>query len=157
MSRHEIESMLSDLRNSDKNIRAEATKRLIQSGTDAVPFLTPLLDDEDWVIRYRALEALYGIRDVNTIDDVIRKTTDPKDHVRYMATKALGNMEDLRVVPVLARMLSDDHSYTRKIAAGGLARSGDASVLVLLQKALATETDPEVCACFEDALFQMKK
>lgn len=121
----EIEPILSDLRNLDKNVRAEATDRLIKSGTKAVPYLLPLLDDDDWIIRYRSLEALSGIRDTGTIEAIIKKTDDPKDHVRYMAAKALGFMDDERVIDVLARMLSDDHSYTRKIAAEGLARLED--------------------------------
>ena len=97
----EIEPILSDLRNLDKNVRAEATDRLIKSGTKAVPYLLPLLDDDDWIIRYRSLEALSGIRDTGTIEAIIKKTDDPKDHVRYMAAKALGFMDDERVIDEL--------------------------------------------------------
>ncbi|KAF5091844.1 HEAT repeat [anaerobic digester metagenome] len=157
MSVQNIESLLSLLHSPDKQIRADAVSGLIALGNEAVPYLLPLLEDEDWVIRYRALEALSGIRDTESIDSVIRTTADPKDHVRYMATKALGAMLDPRVVPVLIRMLSDDHSYTRKIAAGGLVRSGNVTVLPSLQKALESETDSEVRAFFEDALHQLQK
>ena len=157
MQFQDIESILDDLRNSDKNVRAKATDQLIKTGTRAVPYLLPLLDDEDWVIRYRSLEALSGIRDTGTIDAIIKKTDDPKDHVRYMAAKALCAMNDERVINVLAKMLSDDHSYTRKIAAGGIAVSGDSSSETLLQNALIKETEPDVRACLEDALCRIKK
>lgn len=139
-----LESALMDLHSPKKEVRARACATLITIGTDAVPALLGLLHDKDWVIRYRAAEALGGIGDTAAVEPLIECTTDEKDHVRYMAAKSLSRMQDPRIIPVLVRMLSDDHSYTRRIAAEGLGRSGRADVLPHLEHALLHETDPDV-------------
>lgn len=151
-----LESALSDLRNLDKDVRAVATCNLIGIGSSALPALMKLLSDDEWVIRYRAAEALGGIRDTRTIGALILLTTDQKDHVRYMATKALSQMQDPRMVPVLIRMLCDDHIYTRKIAAMGLAAAGDSAAFIPLQKAMGCEPDPDVRTILQKAFSQMK-
>ena len=157
MSSDEIELYLSGLHNPEKDVRAKSMEQLVKLGIKAVPQLLDLLTDDDWVIRYRAAEALGGIRDTATIDSLTRLTADQKDHVRYMATKALGQMQDQRVVPTLIRMLSDDHSYTRKIAAGGLGTAGDPVALISLQKAIECESDPDVREHLLNAVEAIKK
>jgi len=151
-----LESAFSDLRSLDKDVRAVATCTLVGIGTPAIPALMKLLNDDEWVIRYRAAEALGGIRDTGTIDALILLTADQKDHVRYMATKALSQMQDSRVVPVLIRMLCDDHIYTRKIAAMGLLAAGDSTAYLSLQKAMECEPDPDVRTILQKAFSQTK-
>ncbi|NLV26481.1 MAG: HEAT repeat domain-containing protein [Methanomicrobiales archaeon] len=153
----DIEKNIAGLRNQNKEVRAISMENLAGLGRSVVPALLSLLDDDNWVIRYRASEALGIIQDESTIESLIRMTTDNKDHVRYMAVKALAGMQDLRVGPVLIRMLSDDHSYTRKIAAKGLANAGKPDAIEHLEKALDCESDPMVRLSFEDALNRLKK
>ena len=148
---------LSGLRSAEKEVRALSMENLVKTGTSAVSDLQTLLEDDNWVIRYRAAEALGGIGDIGSIDPLIRLTSDPKDHVRYMATKSLGRMQDPRVVPVLTRMLSDDHSYTRRIAADGLSMSGDNTIVDSLQEAMKHESDPDVLASLSAAIKKLEK
>ena len=157
MSHEEIELYLAGLRNPDKEVRANSVEQLVKSGSEAVPHVLNLLTDDNWIIRYRAAEALGGIRDVDTVDSLIQLTTDEKDHVRYMATKSLGYFHDPRIHPVLIMMLSDDHSYTRRIAAAGLVAEGDSTAYIPLQKALDGESDPDTRASLLDAIRQIKK
>ncbi len=151
-----LESALADLHSPEKEVRARASATLITIGTAAIPALLGLLHDKDWVIRYRAVEALGGIGDTAAVEPLMQCTTDEKDHVRYMAAKSLARMEDPRIVPVLIRMLSDDHSYTRRIAAEGLSRLGNADALPHLESALLHETDPDVKQAIARALSSNK-
>jgi HEAT repeat protein len=157
MSDCDISACILSLRDNDKNVRAYNTQKLAEMGQEAVPYLLPLLSDPDWVIRYRASEALGLIQDPETIDPLIDLTTDEKDHVRYMAAKSLGWMEDPRVVPVLIRLLSDSHSYTRKIAASGLSKKRDLRALTPLKKAYESESDTLARENLNDAICRLEK
>jgi len=144
MQTPDLNGALTDLRSADKHVRARAVACLIQVGTSAIPPLLELLNDSDWVIRYRAAEALGGIGDIRTIDHLIARTMDENDHVRYMATKSLAKMQDPRIVPVLMKMLTDEHTYTRRIAAEGLRALGSENATLTLQEPREEQSDPDV-------------
>lgn len=153
----DIETYLIGLRSDSKEERAKFMKALVEAGSSAVPKLMYLLNDPDWVVRYRAAEALGGIGDTAAVDALIISTCDTKDHVRYMATKSLGSFSDTRIHPVLVRMLSDDHCYTRRMAASGLGLSGDISAVPALLEAIGTESDTDTRQAMESALADLKK
>jgi HEAT repeat protein len=155
MSSLELESALADLRSTNKEVRAHASASLSGMGKTAVPPLLTLLNDTNWVIRYRAAEALGAIGDVQVVESLIALTTDEKDHVRYMAAKSLGKMQDPRIPPILIGLLTDDHPYTRRIAAEGLARSGSDLAMTPLMQALEQEPDPDVKNAIRTALSQI--
>jgi len=157
MSDNDISSCISSLWDKDKNVRALNMQKIADKGKTAVPSLLPLLSDPDWVIRYRASEALGLIKDPETISPLIDLTRDEKDHVRYMAAKSLGGMEDPRVVPVLIGLLSDSHSYTRKIAASGLIGKQDERALLPLKLAFESESDASTREILHDAICSIEK
>lgn len=154
---NEIESQISGLRSESKEFREQSMKALVQIGSPAVPTLVYLLTDPDWVVRYRAAEALGWIGDKDAVDALIISTCDTKDHVRYMATKSLGSFRDTRIHPVLVRMLCDEHCYTRRIAASGLGLSGDISAVPALSEAIGKESDTDTRQAMESALAELKK
>jgi len=153
----DIESYITGLRSDSKEEREESMKVLVETGSSALPELMHLLTDPDWIVRYRAAEALGGIGDKDAVDALIITTCDVKDHVRYMATKSLGTFRDTRIHPALVRMLSDDHCYTRRIAASGLIFAGDSSTIPALSEAIGKELDIETKLALESALTDLKK
>ncbi|MDD1724469.1 MAG: HEAT repeat domain-containing protein [Methanospirillum sp.] len=152
-----LEYCLKGLRDPDKTVRARNMEKLAEIGTPAVSSLMILLSDSDWVVRYRAAEALGCIRDPVSTGHLITLTGDSKDHVRYMAAKALGGMKDDRIPPVLVRLLRDNHLYTRRIASAGIAASKDLAAGDALRAAMETEHDLETREIFRKDLILMKK
>jgi HEAT repeat protein len=157
MSNNDISSCISSLWDKDKGVRAHNMQKLADKGKVAVPSLLPLLSDPDWVIRYRASEALGLIQDPETIGPLIDLTKDEKDHVRYMAAKSLGRIKDSRIVPVLIGLLSDSHLYTRKIAASGLAGMQDERALKPLKLAFESEIDEPTRDILSEAISSLEK
>lgn len=153
----DIESFIAGLHSDSKKERAESMKALVEVGSPAVPRLRHLLTDPDWIVRYRAAEALGGIGDIAAVDALIISTCDTKDHVRYMATKSLGTFRDTRIHPVLVRMLCDDHCYTRRIAASGLVLAGDICAIPALSEAIVKESDTDTRQALESAITDLKK
>ncbi len=144
-------------RQPDKQKRAEATGTIACHGEAVVPDLIFLLDDEDWIIRYRAAETLGRIRSPVAVPDLLKTTSDPKDHVRYMAAKALGLIGDIRAGPAFLRLLTDDHPYSRGIAAEGIAGVGYIPALSSLQEACSREADAGIRRRMQDALVLLEK
>lgn len=157
MSDIHLESCLRGLRDPDKTVRTRNMEMLVAIGAPAVPSLILLLSDTDWVVRYRAAEALGLIRDPAAIGHLITLTGDPKDHVRYMAAKGLGGMEDAKIPDVLVRLLTDDHLYTRRVASAGIVACGDPTAVAALRSAMEGESDPETKEIFQKDLVELAK
>ena len=112
----EVVSQISRLYAGNKEERADAVRSLVQTGKPAIGPLVLLLRDNDWRVRYRALEALGEINSENTVPDIVMLLTDEKDHVRYMAAKSLGKMRAHNVSAALIPLLHDENSYVRQAA-----------------------------------------
>jgi HEAT repeat protein len=137
----EFESLIFGLRNSNKEFRAQCTAKMVIYGKEAVPRILPLLQDSDWIIRYRAAEALGQIHAPEAVPSLINTCSDQKDHVRYMAAKSLGLMRAPEANSILISLLTDEHPYTRGIAAEGLAAIGDITGKAGIEAALPYEQD----------------
>ena len=157
MHETDISICIEGLKDPDKNVRAHNMNRIADYGKPAIPSLVLLLKDPDWVVRYRACEALGLIQDPETLESLIEMTRDERDHVRYMATKSLVKMNDPRILPNLIGLLSDEHSYTRKIAASGLSNFQDNRALDPLQRALENEGDSSTRDALYEAILKLKK
>ncbi len=111
-----IEIFIQALRDPEKAVRAQATRALASVGEPASERLIALLEDPDWKVRYRAIEALGLIRDKRIVDPIIERLSDEKDHVRYMAVKALGEIGARDAIDQISSLHGDENLYVRRIA-----------------------------------------
>ncbi len=122
-----------------KEDRAKAARRLGAAGTRALPGLLETLADPDWVIRYRAVEALAWIPDPAVDPVLVCSLSDDRDHVRYMAAKGLGIRRTREALTPLLRALGDENEFVRMCVARSLASLGDPDALPVLQARLREE------------------
>jgi HEAT repeat protein len=108
-----------------KEVRAAAAAGLASAGRPAISALTEALADGNWVVRYRAAEALGFIRDERSVAALIRALEDRRDHVRYMAAKGLGRLGDKRAGGPLSAALADGNEFVRRAAGEALASIGE--------------------------------
>lgn len=146
-----VEHLIRALRAGDKAERERVSRALALAGKVAVVPLLSLLDDESWIIRYRAAEALGRIRDPRAVLPLITTLTDKKDHVRYMAAKALCRFTDGRAEEPLIVLLDDPNVYVRRMAARALAGIASDVTCRALAAALSREIDPAVNQAIKDA------
>ncbi|KQC03940.1 MAG: hypothetical protein APR53_04450 [Methanoculleus sp. SDB] len=146
-----VEHLIRALRAGDKAERERVSRGLALAGKVAVAPLLELLDDDSWVMRYRAAEALGRIRDTRAVLPLIARLTDEKDHVRYMAAKALCRFADGHAEGALIVLLEDPNVYVRRMAARALSGIASDSACRALASALSREIDPDVSTAINDA------
>jgi len=141
------------LRNSDKEVRARAMEALAAAVPASLPLLISLMDDEGWIVRYRAAEAL-GLAGAQGGVEVLRAhLTDSKDHVRYMAVKSLGLLHaDVAAGGIAERLCEDENPYVRRMAVRTLTLLGGTGQEELFRRVLVSETDETVIAALNEAL-----
>lgn len=137
----------------DKAERAKCMDGLVECGKTAVMQLINLLDDDSWVIRYRAAEALGLIGDERAVTALTGSLRDEKDHVRYMAAKGLGMFGKRESSISLIPLLRDENEYVRRITAVSLGRiGGSPGAKAALEAAVKIEEDPAALAAMKDAI-----
>jgi HEAT repeat protein len=119
-----IDALIHALRDPVKEVRASAGAALTCIGIPALGALIGVLADGNWVVRYRAAEALGGIRDSRSVTALIHCLCDGQDHVRYIAAKGLGKLGDGRAEGPLTVALSDENPFVRRAARDALAVLG---------------------------------
>jgi HEAT repeat protein len=144
INEEDIAALLSGLRHQDKQKRAEITRKIAGLGSPAIPYLIPLLKDDDWIVRYRTAEALGMIGSEKVVPDLIAVCQDRKDHVRYMAAKSLTLLKSRTAAQVFVSLLRDEHPYTRGMSAEGLAAIGDPVGIAPLMSAINAEKNAEL-------------
>jgi HEAT repeat protein len=152
----EVESLLAGLHASRKEVRAEATYRLGQAGIRALPGLLKALRDSDWVVRYRAVEALTAVADTRVDSELIAALNDERDHVRYMAAKGLGIRRVRSSRVSLSRVLRDENEFVRMIAARSLAAIGDSAAIPSLRARIRKENVVRVIEEMQKALDRLE-
>jgi HEAT repeat protein len=113
------------LHDPEKEVRAAAAAGLASAGRPAIGALLEALADDNWVVRYRAAEALGFIRDERSVAALIRALEDRRDHVRYMAAKGLGRLGDRPAGGALSAALADGNEFVRRAAGEALAALGE--------------------------------
>ena len=141
---NQVADLIKGFYHPDKQYRASCCQTIVQFGSDAIPFLLPLLNDDDWRVRYRAAETLGLLNAEKAVNNLLSACDDKKDHVRYMAAKALGSIKSQQAVPMLIHLLTDEHPYTRGIAATGLLAIGDPQGVAGVSSAIQQESDPVI-------------
>jgi HEAT repeat protein len=116
-----IKALARALHDPVKEVRAAAVAGLASVGKPAIGALTEALADGDWVVRYRAAEALGSIRDELSVSALIQALEDERDHVRYMAAKGLGRQGERRARGPLSEALADENEFVRRAAREALA------------------------------------
>ena len=112
------------LRDPAKEVRASAATALASAGRPATPFLVAAMADGNWVVRYRAAEALGSIRDPRSVAALVQALGDARDHVRYMAAKGLGRLGERSAAGALKAVLDDENPFVRRAAKDALAALG---------------------------------
>jgi HEAT repeat protein len=135
-----------------KEIRKEAVQALAARGMEAIPALTRVLADPDWVVRYRAVEALGMIPDPAVDPLLLTALRDSRDHVRYMGAKMLGIRKVKESAVQLAERLTDENEFVRRAAAAALGAIGDRGVRKALEAALSKESSIRVRGELEASL-----
>jgi HEAT repeat protein len=119
-----IAALAQALRDPVKDVRAAAAAGLALIGSPAIGALTEALADGNWVVRYRAAEALGSIRDERSVTALIHALEDRRDHVRFMAARGLGKLGERRAIGPLGAALADENEFVRRAARGALASLG---------------------------------
>ena len=129
-----IEGILNGLRDIEDTVALEEARvgvvmNLIALGRPAVSDLLVALEDEHWMVREVAAQALGLIGDLRAVEPLLRKAKGDRDMgVRESCIKALGEFGDTRAVEVLVEAVNVP--TTRLAASEGLSKIKDVSVLL---------------------------
>src|SRR5256712_8101302 len=132
--RERIEGILNGLRDIEDTVALEEARvgvvmNLIALGRPAVADLLVALEDEHWMVREVAAQALGLIGDLRAVEPLLRKAKADRDMgVRETCIKALGEFGDTRAVEVLVEAVNVP--TTRLAASEGLSKIKDVSVLL---------------------------
>jgi HEAT repeat protein len=166
--------------------RRRASQALKALGTtQAIEPLIAASQDEDWLIRWAAVDALGNFGDARVVEALLRSLKDENANVRWTACQslqclgdvavpfltaavnnenrevrtgvvlALSAMEDERKVEPLIAALEDQNSQVRSIAAEGLAAIRSEQVIAVLIKALS-DVNPDVRAAAAQTLGELR-
>jgi HEAT repeat protein len=132
--RERIAAILDRLRESEDTVALEEARigvsmDLIALGRPAVSELLEALEDDLWVVREAAAQALGLIGDLRAVEPLLRKAKTDRDMgVRESCIKALGEFGDARSIEVLVEAVKDP--TTRLAATEAMSKIKDITVLV---------------------------
>jgi HEAT repeat protein len=138
VGRRAVESLIEELHNPDKTVRAAAVQVLGDLRDDrAVDGLAGALDDPEVDIRWRATLALGQIGSSRAVEPLVKTLRSPDLSVRSGAVQALAEIGDGSAVPLLLPLLSQfETPTTRATAIESLQRLHDVSAVEPLIEAL---------------------
>ena len=140
--RERIAEILNRLRDIEDTVALEEARigvsmDLIALGRPAVTELLEALDDDLWVVREAAAQALGIIGDLRAVEPLLHKAKSDRDMgVRESCIKALGEFGDSRSVDVLMAAVED--RTTRLAATESLSKIKDVQVLLPHVKLIQT-------------------
>lgn len=108
-----------------ENLRYDCKDAIISIGKEAVPDLLTALGRQDKKIREMAVDALGGIGDESTLDNIIKALNDKESSVRWRAANALGNFDNEKTIKPLKNALKDKTQIVPKYAKMSLKRKED--------------------------------
>ena len=117
-------------------VTREATARLLETGGTLEAAL-PLLDDDDIVVRTRALEVVAGKAPQHVVQKAVALLATPNDPFRYLVCEVLAKAADPRAKEALEALVRDpkdslNPNVLRIRAVQALATCGDASSIEAL-------------------------
>jgi len=118
-----------ELNNLDRDVKVRAINNLaFVQDERAVDHLLPLLEDQDFIVRYNAAMALGEIRDARAVPSLIQALEDDDRLVRSFVADALALIGDSRAVEPLIKHIPDNDSAAealRKITGFDLGNKQD--------------------------------
>lgn len=135
---------LAALEDDDGFVRATAARCL---GDLADPAFVPVLarhvlEDADWHVRQRAVEALAAIGGPEAAAAVLPALEDPVSEVRLAAVKGTADLDPALAVTRLASIVTDDPEWEIRVqAAGALGRTASPDALGALEVAARDENE----------------
>jgi 3-methyladenine DNA glycosylase AlkC len=121
----------------DGDVRAAVEDALVNIGSPALTSLNPLLKDQSWRVRRRAVRTIGRIKDAAAIDSLIQAIrTDDDTYVKKTAAQSLGEIKDDRAVDCLCNGLKEGNVYIIAGAYRYFLRKGEAGTEGALIKAL---------------------
>jgi HEAT repeat protein len=115
------------------DVRRAIPEEMARFGPMAVEPLLAVLTDDDWEVRWNAVEALRKIGDLRAVMPLPKVLTDRVGIVRKAAIDALARFKDARAVGPLAQVLKDELLYFRSAAAEALEEIGALSSDLLVE------------------------
>jgi len=123
----------------DGDVRAAVEDALVSIGSPALNSLKPLLKDQNWRVRRRAVRTIGRIKDGTAIDSLIQAIRNDDDcYVKKFAAQSLGEIKDDRAVECLCNGLKEGNMYITAGAYRYFLRRGEAGTEGALIKALHT-------------------
>lgn len=124
-------------RDRDGDVRAAVEEALVNIGSPALNSLKPLLKDQSWRVRRRAVRTIGRIKDPVAIDPLIQAIkTDDDCYVKKFAARSLGEIKDDRAVEYLCNALKEGNVEIIAGAYRFFLRRGEAGTEGILMKAL---------------------
>lgn len=134
----QINNFIGRLGDKSKRIRRNAEKELVMMGCQAVGPLIDALEDENWRVRWRAVNALGKIGDPSAINPLIKSFSDCLS-IQIIAAIALRNIGKPVVVGPLICALEDSGWEIREGAAMALGKTGDKTAVEPLIRSLSDD------------------
>jgi HEAT repeat protein len=153
MDELERNSLFSDLRSGDEEVRRLAVERLsLLPSAEAVPLLVDSLGDPSWRVRKAAVERLIALEDVTSpVRALVPALADGENPGRRNAALEALTRFGEAAVPVLVEASHDADVDVRKQAVDALAAIGAPAAAARLGELLA-DRDPNVRAAAAEAL-----
>jgi HEAT repeat protein len=141
--------LIKDLHNPDWNVQQNAAKALREytkalrgvADTSVGRRLSEMLDDDNWVVRWAAAEALAWLGEKTAVKALLRLMEDSHWMVRCAVIRVLVELGERSAQDGIIEALNDDTSNVREAAAEALGNLGDARAIPHLAKKL---DDPEL-------------
>jgi chemotaxis protein histidine kinase CheA len=115
-----IAELISRLGDREPSVRGSVVATLEQIGPPAVAPLIAAMEDEDWIVRQGASQALGRIGDPQAVEPLIIALGDKNQWIRRYAAEALGLIGDEQTIEPLVAALKDDSPGVRTVAAKAL-------------------------------------
>lgn len=133
MKRAEIARLVEELLTGEDERAEAASRRLVELGSSAIPFLEKLLEHANPDHRWWATRTLSQITDPRVPDLLIKAFHDAEPPVRHCGALALRYQPDPRAIPHLIAVLADPDRLLAHLAADALTAIGREAVPALLE------------------------
>lgn len=123
-----VDALLEGLRDEESAARRNTSmEALVRLGGSALPFLQPLLKDEDPDLRKFVVDILGGIEDVGVCGPLLEALGDREENVAAAAAEHLGRKKYAPALPALTARLEKGDFWVRYSCLRALGELGDPS------------------------------
>lgn len=133
-------ALLDALHDPEWGTREEAGKKLRQYARDLkgkeasrdIQRLIGATEDDDWVVRWAASEALAWAGDISAVPHLIERLEDENWMVRIAAVRGLLELQERSALPAIMNLAADENHNVREAAAEAMGELGDAGAVEAL-------------------------